>query len=222
MTTAYSPEQQRIASELSAQFGFPPDMVHFLNKKKPTYPWLSADALLAIARATPTVKSIAEQFQDYIGELSQVLHIATVILDDGRSFSRTGVARIGEKLPDGSDDWDEHYLAASRALRSTLDAAGIDPTKRPDAMRPVAQFAAEKTASTDAGLAAAEMKRDLARIHILAVEAGLIVRGQNAGDSAYRQFLRDRFRVDSALNLDPAGRQSLINALEQKWQEANL
>jgi hypothetical protein len=230
----YALEQQKIADTLSTRYGFPREMVLFPNKRKPTAPWLAKDALLTIARKSEEIRSVSERFDKYIPDLGQVVHIGRVELQDGRVFEVTGVASLSEKLPDGSDEWDEHYLAASRALRSTLDAAGVNPMKNAaelptgssrDDTGPLLQPQPERhppLSNSRRAQEASQEKKDLARIHILAEEIGLITRRPNFNDKPYRQFLFDFFRVDSALKLNAADRQSLINALEMKWNEVNL
>ena len=209
-TSQHSIQQTRIAEILSKQYGISIGEVYFLNPKKPDEPWLTAAALMTIARQSPEILEVSERYDRYIEALQQIVYVGTVALKDGRTFQRSGVATIGEKLP-GGDEADEHELAAARAIRKVLDAAGFNPLSTPSDSR-----------STDRSFDdAMQRSKDLARIHLLAGQAELITqKGNRRDDVEYRRFLKDhcsamgREGVTTASELNQAERASLIAALE--------
>jgi hypothetical protein len=208
-------EQQQLVARLADQFNIDPEKVLFLNKEKPLDPWLNYKALVEIARQSGEFKQIAEDFSEFIPPpLNQVSHTATVVNLQGQVFTRSGVATIGEMLPNESVP-DEHDLAATRAMRKALDTAGFDPTK-------VSSPVLDLKLPPDEHAAALEREsrqKDLARIHILAEEKGLKVPiegdEERSDASRYRAFLLERFPNSngSAVGMDPATRAQLINAL---------
>lgn len=215
-TSTHTIQQQRIAEILSRQFGFPKEDVYFLNSKKPDEPWLPSSALMAIARRSPDVQLVSERFYQHIEPLNQVVYVATVTLKDDRVFERSGVAALDEKLPESEDEADPHRLAAARAIRNALASAGIDPM-RDQARTPVATFA-----DTDTRLDDAEMRAsDLARIHLLAMQKGLIKFVAGGKDpSKYKEWLCSQTQqlhreVNSAGELNQQERACIISALEQ-------
>lgn len=209
-----SREQQAVVARLADNFNIDPEKILFLNNDKPFEPWLNYKALVAIARQSGEFKQIAEAYVEFIpAPLNQVVHTATVVNLKEQGFTRSGVAKLGEKLPN-EEEADEHDLAAARALRAALDDAGFDPTKAApvlDLRLPPAEHAAALEVET--------RKNDLARIHILAAEKGLTVPIEGQEDrndvSNYRQFLQDNFGISSAAGMGPADRARLINALTE-------
>ncbi|MEK6323582.1 MAG: hypothetical protein AABN33_18230 [Acidobacteriota bacterium] len=202
-------QQQRIASELGASLGVDPERVLFPNKKEPLKPWLPPDVLTALARGSGEFQAIDDDFVTFIAPLNQVVHKGTVVDREGRSFSATGVATIGEKVPDTDEEFDEHVLARGRGLGAALDLAGFNPLRGGSATTAKPErigFANE-----------AELRNNhLGRIHILAVEAGLIKHLPEGGKdmSQYHAFLIENFGVESAAGLSEQDRKSVINALE--------
>ena len=212
-------DQQAIVASLVDSFGIDPEKVLFLNKDKPLEPWLNYKALVAIARQSGAFKQISERFVEFIpAPLNQVVHEAEVVDPENRTYARSGVATIGETLPN-EDVPDEHSLAAARALRSALDDAGFDPTKTGPAVL-------ELNLPSDQHATAHELetrKKDLARIHILAREKGLILPidgdEEQSDFSKYRKFLFEHFDgINSAVGLGPADRARVINALMEYGQ----
>lgn len=229
MQTDQSIKQRQIAENLSDAYGFPPEAVRFFKDDEP---WLGAEELMLVARKSPDVQNVHEDFDQFIEPLKQVVHTASVVLKDGRTFQRTGIAKVGERLPGMKDDEmvDEHLLAASRAIRSALIAAGINPAKpQPAEPRREAMVTYDKAgANVDD---AAQRDKDLKEIHALAWEAGLIVRGESGTDhTRYRNFLHDhlakqgRIYLDtpSAASLDTTDRASVISALREQVSLSKL
>ncbi|MGA9768839.1 MAG: hypothetical protein WBV94_07360 [Blastocatellia bacterium] len=212
--TANNPgwDRGQIAKQIEEEYGVDRSRVFFLNERNPLEPWLPPDALAAIARKSGGFQTIEETFDQFIPELNQVVHQATVIDEQGRVFKRSGVATIGEQNVAG--EFDEHRLAAGRALGAALSDAGFNPIKTKP-FKPVATFA-----DTDPQNRADEYEQknnDLAQIHILARQAGLIKENDSQLDERdYRKYLRETFKVGSAMILDSTQRASLINALRQR------
>lgn len=201
--------QAAIRRELGEKFNIDPDRILFLNENKPDEPWLPAEALMTIARQSGNFQAIDETVEQFIAPLNQIVHRATVIDTAGRSYGRCGVATIGER-----QDIDDHALAAGRALNAALTAAGFNPL-RPGASV-VIDLNLPKHESTQADEAKARTT-DLKRIHAIGIEKGLIqyIPGAGKDDRGYRQMLREKFGVGSAVGFDAAQRASLINHLEQ-------
>ncbi len=201
--------QEAIRRELGEKFNIDPERILFLNDKKPEEPWLPAEALMTIARQSGEFQAIDETVEQYIAPLNQIVHRATVIKKDGTSFGRCGVATIGER-----QDIDDHALAAGRALAAALTAAGFNP------LRPGAVVSLELNLPRQEYSQADEAKSrttDLKRIHAIGIEKGLIqfIPGAGKDDRGYRQMLKEKYGVGSAVAFDGAERASLINYMEQ-------
>jgi len=214
-------DQLRKMRTLVKQFAVDPDRIYWLGGPDP---WLPADVLCGIARLSGNFKSIEEWHDKFVPERKQVIYRARVIDLDGHEYSRSGAAMINEQLPEmeKGEVADEDQLAASRALRSTLDLAGFDPFKSNSVIRMVedegtaARTPLEKTVAEVSARA-----NDMARIHILAEDAGLIVRSPTGpkDQSPYRKWLMDNYKVTSAVELNETERASVIAALENKARE---
>lgn len=222
-TVGFSIQQKRIAETVSHQYGVPKDKVYFPYEREPDRPWLGAEALMVIARNSPEVSGVMERFDKYEPTLQQIFHLATVTTTDGHTFERTGVASIGEKLKGVPDEEvDEHELAAARAIRKALADAGVDPFSNVRSEEPA------EAVPASAGVQEAALRtRDLAEIHMLAEEKGLVsVVGGKKDDSKYRRWLNRHCSglgigdVTSAVNLGPKERASVIQALRQLGNEA--
>ena len=208
--------QRKVIEQLTTRFNIDPDQIKFLNPDRPDEPWLSAEALITIARQSGNFRTIEEEFSQYIQPLHQVVHIATVIDHEGRVYRRTGVATIGESVP-GRGEPDEHALAASRALAAALRAAGFHPLRpgtvvQIDAVRRLAEATPPAPVSTDDS---AQLRNiDLRQIHMLAQKKGLIRDlGGRKDMSGYRAWLMETFGVETAAALNETERASAINAL---------
>jgi hypothetical protein len=211
MTTRTN-KQQSIAEKLAAQHNIDADRILFLNEQKPEEAWLPAESLITIARQSEMFLNIVEGFDQYIAELKQIVHTATVVNTAGRSFARTGVATVDER-----EDIDDHSLAAGRAVSAALTAAGFNPLRPGSLVAVGSQQAAQTPASSAQADEAASRNSDLRRIHALAAEKGLIIplSGGLWDRMGYRQFLKQHYQTHTAANFDPIQRASLINALER-------
>jgi len=200
-------QQQAIAEDLARRLQIDGERILFLNSRDKEEPWLPPEALTTIARLSDRFKHLDEGFQEFIPPLNQVVHHATFIDCEGNTFGRSGVATVGAFA-----DLDAHIIAAGRAISAALTSGGINP------LRPGSVV----TLSTEKGgpnfispeLAATESSRsDLARIHILAKEKGLIVGKDYSG---YRNFLRQKYDgAVSVAGFDQLQRKSVIEALER-------
>lgn len=204
-------EQQAVVDRLVQDFEIQGSRILFINKHDPTEPWLPYDQLVAVARKTGEFKSIAENYDQYIPELQQLVHTATVIDPEGRSYIRSGAATIGEKLPN-EEVPDEHNLASARALKLALDAAGFNPLKTTPTLD------LKLTPAEHEAVDQAESRRkDLKIIHAVAEEKGLIVpldEDPTKKDFAnYRSFLLQNFGAQTTAGMGPAQRALVINGL---------
>jgi hypothetical protein len=193
--------QHKRALELADKLGIGEEDIYFLNPDKPDEAWLSPNALTTLARKSPELRSVSEDYVNYIAPLNQVVHRAVVIDAQGRDFARTGIATIGEK-----PGMDEHFLAAGRALSAALTAAGFNPLK---AGNVVALAAASEQRSVTSE--AEQRRRDLGRIKIVARECGYITDSAFGADfTHYRATLERLYGVRTAAALDADERASFI------------
>lgn len=211
--TTRTVEQQSVVAKLVQNFNIQGDKVLFLNEADPLDPWLNSKTLLAIARQSGEFKQVATTFAEYVEPLKQIVWSSTVVDQQGLGYTRSGVATIGEKLPN-EEIPDEHDLAGSRALRAALDDAGFDPTKAAPVLSlklPPAEHAAAHENETRLS--------DLRRIHKIATDKGLIVPIEDDAarnnDSGYRGWLVRNFEVNTTAAMGPADRARVINALTE-------
>jgi hypothetical protein len=206
-------QQQAIAEELARRLQIDGERILFLSSRNKEEPWLPPEALTTIARQSDRFKHLDEGFQEYIAPLNQVVHHATFIDCEGNTFGRSGVATVGAFA-----DLDAHLIAAGRAISAALTSGGINPL-RPGSVVALAAGKGEP-ARVSPELAAAESGRnDLARIHILAKEKGLIV-GKDY--SKYRDFLSTHYGATSVAGFDSLMRKSVIEALDRYKPEVPI
>lgn len=211
-----STAQMAIVRNLHQQFNVDPGRVKFLGKGEP---WLPADVLAAIGRATGKIKSIDEDYREFIAGRNQVVHKAIVVDVNDNVYGRSGVATIGETLPDMEEGEavDEHDLAASRAIVKALNLAGVNPFKSGSIVSLAEAKAARPRTVEEARIAeGVQRSNDIARIHIVAMDAGLIEHTTvgRKDDSKYRDWLFENYKVGSAVALNETERASVIAALE--------
>ena len=208
MGKTLTPKQETIRLQLAEQFSIDSERILFLNENNPEEPWLNAEALTTIARQSGQFQAIDEGFNQYIERLNQIVHSATVVDKEGRSYTRSGVATIDE-----SKEIDEHGLAAGRAVSAALTAAGFNP------LRPGAVATLDLKLSSDSTAKAGEAQsrsQDLRRIHKIAETKGLISPIPGGWDrTKYRGLLMEKYGVNTAAGFDQLQRASLIQLLEQ-------
>jgi len=216
MSTQFrTPEQNAIVNQLVQTFQIDGSKVLFLNEQNRNEPWLNYKALTRIGKLSGRFRSMAEHFATYIEPLREVVHSATVIDADGFEYTRSGSAKVGESLAAG-EEADAHDLASSRALRLAFDAADFDPIKGGIPTLNL-QLSSDQHAAQDQALS---RKNDLARIHMLAVQKGLIKPREDDPSqndlTDYRDFIATNFAgVNTAAALKPVERAALINALNE-------
>lgn len=167
-------------------FGIDPATVTVIDGS----PWLNADQLGMIARASGEFQSISTVYDRRDNQ--EVIYLATVTDKDGRNYSRTGVATDGEKLPNGVNI-KTHALAETRALRAALDMAGFNPLKGGSVVH-LGELRRQPGNET------ARRGDQLKTIHALAEEKGLIVRDADGKSdrSGYRAWLEEEFEVTTS------------------------
>lgn len=202
--------QQKVVDQIVTRFGIDGSKVLFLNSAKPNEPWLRAKLMAAMARQSGKFKAIRVEVEPPIPQHDQVVCQGTVVDLDDHIYSLPGVATRGEKIAETEEEVSEYDLAESRALRSTLELAGFDPLD-PTSVVPLGDF---NPGPRDPVVAEVESRRaDLARIHILGEERGLI---DGKDYSGYRKFLYDHYnKAKTAADFDALQRKSLIEALER-------
>lgn len=215
MNSSRTQQQQEVVNLIASKYEIDTERILFLNENKPEEPWFPAEELMSIARQAGGFQAISEQFDQFIPNLNQVVHIATVVDAQGRTYSQSGVATMGESLRHTSEVIDEHALARSRALSAALRAAGFYPLRAGSVInleldvKPSSSPVADETEARN---------RDLRQIHVLAERKGLIREGVGGGNkdmSGYRTWLTEAYGTHSAATLNPVKRKSVINALNQ-------
>ncbi len=203
-------KQQEILTNLSTNFRIDGTRVLFINARDENDPWIPSDELESIARQLNGYKHSSVLHDKYIAETKQVAYVATVETSGGTIYNRSGVAMIGERT-----DIDADTLAAGRALGAALRAAGFHPYRSGSVvdfaeMRQEIEAKRIMESIPQAVDETAVRAKDLRQIHAIAVEKKLIV-GKDY--SIYRNWLFVHYGFYSAVMLDAAQRQSVINAL---------
>jgi hypothetical protein len=183
------------------QYGIEPGDVLKIEEK----PWLSSEQLCAIARQLGMFRVFDVDFADTKGD--QIVYKATLVTNDDITFSRSGVATFGEKLPNG-EGVSAQDLAASRALRSALAMAGIDPFRT----APVIPLTTRKKYDAKAITYAVERTNQIKQLHALATEKGLI---SGSDYSGYRAWMLENFDTDTSAKFDDEQFALAINKLQQ-------
>lgn len=210
-TRILTDRQRAIASELAKLHNIDADRVRFLNSDNPHEPWLPPEALITIARQSDRFKALDEGYQEFIAPLRQVVHHATFIDVGGCTFGRCGVATIDEDA-----DLDAHDVAAGRAISRALTAGGLNPL-RPGS---VVELGNLNLPSSGNPLEVLARRADLARIHILAKQKGLIIEGAGPNGTDDLTKYRNQLAVwyegaRSTAGFSPEKRASVIEALSQ-------
>jgi hypothetical protein len=215
-------ERTSIADAIARQYGIDSERVYFLSERKPLDPWIPPDQLMTITRQVGGFQRIEEQFDTFIAALNQIVHRAVVIDEQGRAFVRSGVATLGEKTPAGVE-LDEHQLAGGRALSAAITAAGCNPFKT-NANKP-GKPSIEMADDLPEQDGPYQREADLALIHQLAEDAGLIFPDEESGRrnvEQYRRWVRETCKgmglgdnVTSVARLDQKQRACIIAALRQ-------
>ena len=204
-------EQQRdLVKALVQRFGIDGSKVVFFPEE-PDYPWLPGKQLAKVAQRSGQFKVVRVEHEKVmeVGAARQLHSQGTVVDLNDRIFSLPGVATVGEKIEGVADDVDPWDLADARAMRSTLDLAGVDP---------IAALNGQPATTRDP-VAAEALARigDNARIHILARDKALIVGKDFSG---YRRFIASFLNKpydgkETVVGFDPLQRKSFIETLQR-------
>ncbi|HKO43373.1 MAG TPA: hypothetical protein VJU84_08785 [Pyrinomonadaceae bacterium] len=212
-------QQQEVIKKLQELFKLEEEdanSILFLDKKHPLKPWYPYGVAMTIARQSNELRDVAEHFSTYIEPLRQLVHSATVTDSKGRTFTRPGVATLGEKMEGEDEDTiDEHRLAGARAINSALDMAGFNPVKLTSSTLELNLGSREDSILNDAEA----RSKDLRQIHTLAREKGLIKPFEDDPTkndvTGYFNFLLEKFGTDTTAQMAPAERAQVINALQE-------
>lgn len=189
-------------------------------------PWIPPDITMAISRQTGQIKHLTPSFVEYVAELKQYVYSATAIDLRDFTFTRVGVAKEGERS--NGVEIDPNTLAEGRALNAALTAAGVNPFKAGTVAKvdrllrvstpefsgvPLTDEQKRVFNSTDAIV---RRNNDLAHIHQLGVEKGLILMLPSGGKdmTRYRDWLNNHFQTRTAATLDGQQRAMVANALK--------
>lgn len=218
MTHFITQKQQEVLTHLSTNFGIDESRVLFINPRDANDPWIPADELESIARQLSGFKHSSVLHDKFIPETKQVAYIATVVDKNDVTFTRSGVATIGEQ-PNGFEI-EAEILAAGRALSAALRAAGFHPYRSGSVvnfseMKEEIEAKRIMDSIPQVEHEAIQRTKDLRQIHAVAAEKGLIVvRDGQKDDSEYRRKLKEKFGVGTAAILDQAHRAQVINWLK--------
>lgn len=225
--TPIEEKRNEIIATLKAQFGLTDsacDRILFLNPRDLYEPWIPADVLQAIARQIDGFKGSSVTHDKFVSETQQVVYKATVFDIQGGSYTRTGVATVGEKP--NNFDIPHDSLAEGRALGAALSAAGFHPYKSASVVdlseaRTVIEQRRQQAEYTGIEDEAELRKKDLRQIHTIAEKKGLII---GKDDSEYRLRLHEEFGTRTAAILDATDRARVINWLNQlpDWSDVPI
>ncbi len=205
-----TPEQNEIVKALVERFNIDARKVVFFPED-PSYPWMPGKQLAKVAQRSGQFKVVRVEHEKVmeVGAARQLHSQGTVVDLSDCIYSLPGVATVGETIEGITEEVDPWDLADSRAMRSTLDLAGVDP---------LASLNGEKKPARDVETAEAEARNnDIARIHIVAKDKGLIVGKDFSG---YRKFIAAFLNQpysgkETTAGFDPTQRKSFIEALQR-------
>lgn len=201
-------DQAQLVREFEQHYDISPRQIGFDSRSgEPIFDYDALSVLsLVLAPDIVNMETEIERLDDAAGVASVKCR---VVLRDGRSRDPLGFAFVGEAMHDGStiDDLKQALLVAqARAARAGLRAVGFNPV----------QAHARRMRGEDMtlNLSADPRSKDLATIHILREEAGLVT--PDGDDTAYRNLLGDLFKdeeqrpIRSARDLDEKQRAQFI------------
>ncbi len=175
-------QQEMLVREFVAAYDINPDQVSFDGESGP--PFFYYEALAQIVTALTDFAELGASEPEIDVTNGHVTCSAFIKLRDERTVRSFGSSFIQEALPGG--EVVETYqkgldVSRARALRSALRMVGFDPVRAHEARK-----AGEKPAETRITPEDEQRNKELAEIHILAEQAGLIV-GENK-TAYYRQL----------------------------------
>lgn len=200
-------QQELLAKEFAQAYNISPDQISFDSETGA--PFFYFEALAQIVTALTNFSELRAHQVEINHAHGHVTSEASITLPDGRVVSSFGSSFLNEELPNGktvSDFLTALDVSRARALRSALRMVGFDPVRAHEAAK---QGGAAHTPQITAE--EEQRNKELAEIHIIAEEAGLIV-----GDdkSAYLRQLSVFFPfADSAAQLNSKERAQFIALL---------
>jgi hypothetical protein len=198
-------KQESLASEFASDYGISRDQIIFFDDSDE--PFFLFEALAQIVAELTNFPALHVGSPAVNFEHGLVTCEATITLADNRTFGSAGAAFINETLP-GGETLDDYLtatdIARARALRSALRLVGFDPV-RAHLSRGREATATRPDPETE------RRNKELAEIHILAEQAGLIVGDDKS--AYYRQLWVFFPGVESAGELGAKERAQFIALL---------
>ena len=204
-------QQESLVREFVADYDIDPEQIIFFDETEA--PFFLFEALAQIINALGNFREVAVTHPEIDEKNGNATCEAALTLEDGRVVKSFGSSFVGDTLPgkEVSDFQTAFDLARARALRSALRLAGFDVVKRHEQRK-----RGEKAESPTVSPEEEQRNSELAEIHILAEEAGLITRAPGVLDdkSAYYRQLGVFFPlVASAADLNTKERSQFIALL---------
>ncbi|MET0646414.1 MAG: hypothetical protein ABW208_07310 [Pyrinomonadaceae bacterium] len=204
-------QQESLVGEFVTAYGIDADQVIFFDDTPA--PFFLFEALAQIVGALGNFREVAVTHPEIDERNGNATCEAALTLDDGRVVRNFGSSFVGDTIPgkEVNDFQTAFDIARARALRSALRLAGFDPVKRHEQSK-----RGEKGEETVISPEAEQRNKELAEIHALAAEAGLIVNAPGALEdkSAYYRQLQVFFpAVSSAGELSAKERAQFIALL---------
>jgi hypothetical protein len=182
-------EQEQLAREFKQHYGIEASQIGFETDRPD--PIFDYDALSVLSLAL--TDEIVNMSTEPVGsnEVTGVVMMKCVVtLRDGRTREPIGTAALGEVMPGGGEIADFKQaldVAQARAVRKGLRAVGFDPVK--------AHQKRMRGEDLALNLPPDPHRQQMAEIHLLAQEAGLIT--ENGDDSTYRTLMGQLFTDES-------------------------
>lgn len=197
-------QQESIRSEFAQTYDIAPEQIIFFDET-PT-PFFLFEGLAQIVGALANFREVAVTHPEIAERNGNATCEAALTLEDGRVVKSFGSSFVGDTLP-GKDASDfQMAFDLARALRSALRLAGFDPVKSHEQRKRGGKAEAPTITPEEE-----QRNKELAEIHVIAEEAGLIV---GSDKSAYYRQLGVFFPgVQSASHLNTKERSQFIALL---------
>lgn len=222
-------EQEQFVREYTETYGFDRSQISFENER--AEPIFGFDALSIMALRLSDISSIVVEPGDIEAHLGIATSSCEVKLPDGRLRLVFGSAMIGEQMPDAGNIEDLKQaldVSQARALRKGLRAVGWDPVRAHREwkiaydMKATGKVTTAPPVSTTPSPEDELRKNELAEIHILAKELGLI--DEKGDKTKYRTLIGVYFPgVESSEKMNGVQRSQLISTFRAlKNSRANV
>lgn len=199
-------KQEALVGEFVSAYDIDAKQVIFFDDSEA--PFFLFEALAQIVSVLADFREVAVTKPEIEERNGNATCEAAITLEDGRVVRSFGSSFVGDTLPgkEVGDFQTAFDLARARALRSALRLAGFDPVKRHEQRK-----RGEKAAAPILSPEAEQRNKELAEIHAIAEEAGLII--GNDKSAYYRQLGVFFPGVPSAGELSAKERASFIALL---------